>query len=136
MVEVEEIAPDVGPEKASSITPAGRPIEPCMTGDLRHPGEIGEVAARMHALAVLAAEISDGGRQWSLPRPVVVSVRPRSGSSTGTDVSSAKILGDDRIVPTTNSATGRSQQQARPTRFARVEPSRSMPSRATICARR
>jgi hypothetical protein len=61
-------------------------------------------------------------------------VRPRPGSSTGTGVSSAKILGEDRIVPSSSSASGRSHQQARPTQFAKVERSRSMPLRAKICA--
>jgi hypothetical protein len=47
-------APEVRPRKGEldrTCWPADRTIEPCMTGNVQHPGEIGEVVARMHTLA-------------------------------------------------------------------------------------
>ena len=67
MVEVKELAPDMRPaegelDRARRPRPA-QPVEPGIAVDLQHPGELGEVAPRMHALAVLAVNMSDRGRQ-------------------------------------------------------------------------
>src|SRR5882672_5728972 len=66
MVEVEELAPDMSP--AEGKFDRAYTVEPRIAVDLQYPGELGEVALRVHALTVLAIDIGDRRRQWPLPR--------------------------------------------------------------------
>src|SRR5215471_14018060 len=67
VVEVKELAADMRPAEGECDGTrwplSTQPVETGIAVDLQHPGERGQVAPRMGALAVLAVDIGDRGRQ-------------------------------------------------------------------------
>src|SRR6266446_5334806 len=97
MVEVEELAPDMSP--AEGKFDRAYTVEPRIAVDLQYPGELGEVALRVHALTVLAIDIGDRRRQWPLPRSVIAGIRPQppglGAAAPGIEHRNRRVVGED-----------------------------------------